>query len=1455
MRSCINYNTFRKLNVQLTQHEVPKVIGADGGDLGSMGTVQLTLIIGSKKVIQKFIVCRELRRNIILGVDFAKRNCAGIQWTTNRTRVLSLNGIKAVEVEEDELGIPVTASYHVKIPPRHNAVFEVNIHAETEGTQVIKGNKHLLEIHPNMYQHEIAMMSEEKSSSFPLLAITNLDHVKTLHLAKGEVVGFAIQESSEVTYIATTNELNVEEVIDVKPRNWIPQRKWSSHTQRIPEPQAMNSEFREHSRKSRTFPDGRKLGERTTVGKDITSTFQESTRESREHSQNSRWQGAAKENSGQPSTNYDAKNCEVEEHSQDSLKEEWCELNEVVESDFLISPGDIYPNRKVELEDADIKEATRISFEALCKQQHEAFSKNNKDIGRTQLIEMEIDTGDSLPVAQSPYTLPLKHYDWVRQEIETLEKSGVIERSLSRWASPVIVVPKKSAPDEPPRRRLCVDYRKVNALQPEVKRTDKGTGCLSLYPLPKIDEMFSKLGGARIFSTIDLRSGYYHIGLTRESRAKSAFVVPMGKWQFKRTPFGLSQAPAYFQLLIDQVLMGCSGFAMGYLDDIIIFSKTEEEHLQHLEEIFIRLRKFGLKMKREKCSFFKKHIQYLGHLVSERGFEPLPEKLESIRKMPAPRTAKEVKQFLGLIGYYRKFVPRFADISRPLTKLTRHNVVFEWTEQCSKAFNHLRELLMEYPILRYPDPKQGYILYTDASGIGWSGVLTQEHLDERGKAKNHPICYVSGQFRGSQLNWAALTKEAYAIYMSVRRLSFYVTDAEVTIRSDHLPLKKFLNKQTMNSKVNNWAVELEQFRLHLEWIPGTRNLLADSLSRLLDVVPDAQKTKEPDDHEFGSYCFEELEPAKVMDKVNTEVIELKDNSEFPNDSQESRKSLEKPVESEISIEEKKAQDSYSESSEHSQNSLKESAVKFFEIKFGEKPTAKRTLLSGSECREDSQKSRGSQCVEITEHEDLREIKLPLKQKQLQQLQMNDTYCRDVAKKLHKDIELQKIFIKEEGVLYRLWIEDGRTFKCILVPQVLQDFMIILAHDYSGHNGSRRTYNCLKRQYYWPGIRKQIFRHCKKCKECVLQNQGQPEKCFGHFDSPDLPMEFICMDLVGPIHPPSSRGNKYVLTVIDMLTGFTIAVPIKNKNAETICDAYRDNIYCVFGGSSRMLTDNGSEFKNKEMQEVCDTLGLKHIFSPVYTPQSNGRLEGWHRFFKACIAKHIRGGGVEWDELVPLAVSAYNFFPCQSSKESPFVLMFGRDPITPVAKLLEPRPRYYGERGTALKMDTLRRLYTIVVKNIRMAREKLPKKEEEPHKFKVNDMVLVKDPDAAVFEPRYQPNFRVTAIFGNNRIEVQDERGHKSVRRSAHVKYIAPSEKVVNQLPSEQVVKNYGRSSKLFLAEKDIPDLHFEVKDNGDPPEETDVMELMNVNTEDCVTEPRNSEFQKHSRNSLGKCSR
>ena len=727
----------------------------------------------------------------------------------------------------------------------------------------------------------------------------------------------------------------------------------------------------------------------------------------------------------------------------------------------------------------------------------------------------------------------------------------------------MIVVPKKSVPDEPPRRQLCVDYRKVNALQQEVKKADKGTGCLSLYPLLKIDEMFAKLQGSKVYSTIDLRSGYYHIGLTRESKAKSAFVVPMGKWEFKRTPFGLSQAPAYFQLLIDKVLMGCSSFAMGYLDDIIIFSKNELEHLKHLEEIFTRLKQFGLKMKREKCDFFKKHIQYLGHLITEEGFTPLPEKLENIRKMPRPKSAKEVKQFLGLIGYYLKFVPQFSDLARSLMNLTRHEVEFIWSEKCEKSFNHLRELLMQHPILRYPDPNREYILYTDASGIGWAGVLTQAFDDEKGISKQHPICYVSGQFRGSQQNWAALTKEAYAIYMSVCKLSFYITDAQVTIKCDHLPLKKFLQKQTLNAKVNNWAVELEQFNLHIEWIQGAKNTLADSLSRLLVMDPEAKAHPEKEGCEFGNYCFEQLEEMGEIPRVmSKQACECRD-------CEQPRKTGEIPPVSSTPV------------VEH---------IEHLKVTVNENNT--------------------------------RSIMLPLTNKQMKELQKRDEEARAIVKRLDEDKTTEKMFILDNGVLYRLWLEERETFKCTFVPRILREPLLVLAHNRSGHNGGRRTYMGLKKLYFWPGMRKDTFKHCKNCTECVLQNQANNSVDFRHFKTPDMPMQLICMDLVGPISPVTSKGNKFILTCIDMLTGYTMAKPIPDMSAKTICDTYRMHIYCIFGGSSKILTDNGTEFKNDQFSELCKQLEIKKVYSPVYTPEANGCLEMWHRFFKACVAKHI-----------------------------------------------------------------------------------------------------------------------------------------------------------------------------------------------------------------------------------------
>ena len=319
---------------------------------------------------------------------------------------------------------------------------------------------------------------------------------------------------------------------------------------------------------------------------------------------------------------------------------------------LICSSAEVSAQRKVKLQSKPVTEDTIQQFEELCECFPEVFSKNSEDIGRTNLITMDIDTCDHPPtICQKPYTLALKYYEWVQKEVDQLEWMGIITRSVSPWASPIVTVLKKSAPDKPPMSCMCINFQRLNALQPAVVKVDsKAKGNLTLHPLPKIDELYVKLGGAKIFSALDLTSGYYHIELGSTSRVKTAFVTPFGKWEFNMVPFGLAQAPAYFQALISEVLKGLSHFTIAYLDDIIILSQKEA----------------GLKLKRSKYSFMKLHIEYLGHLISEKGIEPMPDKLTAIKEMPAPRSPKEIKQFLGLVGHYRKFIPRFSDIAKPL---------------------------------------------------------------------------------------------------------------------------------------------------------------------------------------------------------------------------------------------------------------------------------------------------------------------------------------------------------------------------------------------------------------------------------------------------------------------------------------------------------------------------------------------------------------------------------------------------------------------------------------------------------------------------------------------------------------------------------------------------------------------------------------------------------------------
>ena len=506
---------------------------------------------------------------------------------------------------------------------------------------------------------------------------------------------------------------------------------------------------------------------------------------------------------------------------------------------------------------------------------------------------------------------------------------------------------------------------------------------------------------------------------------------------------------------------------------------------------------------------------------------------------------------------------------------------------------------MTEPILTYPNPNLPYVLFTNASKYAWACVLTQEKthkIDEKEVKILHPITYMSGRFGGSQMNWACLTKEAYAIYMSITKLAYYLEDTDITLRSDHLPLKKFLGKNTLNSKVNNWDVEISPFHITFEYIKGIKNTLADTMSRLINIDPQVQQDSEPEGYEFGYYTFDTLPTLEVSNIDTTQDTSTNDRNDDGNNL----------------------------------------------------------------------------------------LELPMDNDTLYRLQQKDKFCANILAQIKKgNITERQLYVVQDKLLKRYVVDGDNTYETIVLPRSLTAQILKMAHDNLGHNGTHRTYTLLKRLYYRKGLKPCVTKHIQRCYQCQRRNKQVVKYATLHFDVATFPMNFISMDLIGEFHPPTTKGKRYTLTVICMLTGYVFCIPLKTKTAEEVLQAYVDNVFSKLGGSIKILSDNGTEFKNKIFEQMAKELGIVYkLYTPPYHPASNGRIEGFHAFLKTCISKHI-SPQLEWDDLVPLACAAYNFIPNEHSKELPFFLMFGRDPVLPLNTLLEPKIRYLGNNSNVL----------------------------------------------------------------------------------------------------------------------------------------------------------------------------
>ena len=439
------------------------------------------------------------------------------------------------------------------------------------------------------------------------------------------------------------------------------------------------------------------------------------------------------------------------------------------------------------------------------------ISTSDGDIGRTSVVRHSINTGDALPVRLPARRLPFHQREKVRQLVDNMLSRGVIEPATGPWSSPIVLVPKKDGST-----RFCVDFRHLNNLT----RKDA-------HPLPRIDDTLDTLSGARWFSTLDLASGYWQVELNPADREKTAFVTPFGLHQFCVMPFGLCNAPSTFQRLMEHVLAGLHWTScLVYLDDIIIFSKTLEDHLQQLREVFERLEKAGLKVKPSKCCLLRKRVRYLGHIISETGVQTDPDKTRCIAEWSQPTDLKELRQFLGFASYYRRFVRNFAHIAAPLYHLTEKGKNWCWNDNCEEAFSALKRRLTSAPVLSFPRFDQEFTLDVDASAIGLGAVLSQEvHGVEQ------VVAYASRTLSKAERQYCATRREMLALVWGTRQFRPYLYGRRFRVRTDHNALRWLQSFREPEGQVARWLELLSEFNFEVAHRAGAKHANADGLSR------------------------------------------------------------------------------------------------------------------------------------------------------------------------------------------------------------------------------------------------------------------------------------------------------------------------------------------------------------------------------------------------------------------------------------------------------------------------------------------------------------------------------------------------------------------------------------------------------------------------------------------------
>ena len=945
------------------------------------------------------------------------------------------------------------------------------------------------------------------------------------------------------------------------------------------------------------------------------------------------------------------------------------------------------------------------------------FSRSEFDLGRTTLITHGIDTGQHRPIAQPLRRHAKVHLDVIDETVDKMVAAGIIEPASSPWASNVVVVARPGNPVP----RITIDYRKLN----EITYKDR-------FPLPRVADCLEALQKNVFFSTLDLSSSFNQVNLRPCDRDKTAFITRAGQFRWTTMPQGACNSPSVFSRLMSLVLKGLTPlYCLAFIDDVIVLGRSFDEHLSNLAAVFHRFRQANLKLKPSKAKLLQRRCKFLGHIVSEAGIEVDPAKVACVLSWPFPHSVSELRGFLGLCGYYRKFCPGFSARAEPLTEMLRKGAKVEETPRRTQAFNDLKGFLTTAPVLAMPDDEGEFVLDVDASLTNCAAVLQQwQNGDLR------VIEYASRTFNKAERSYYVTRREMSAMIFGLRHFRPYLLGRKFVCRVDHMALTYYSKAVEPVGQQARHLDFIADFDFTLKYRPGTKHVNCDSLSRLRPCELNAgEPCRQCNKRIIGEHVSmvqtraqRRAEPVVAPTTAAPELDGAGDNG---------------PLDSRLMVDEGKIAESRSvvqTRSRTGRGGRRRSR--------GGRPILERTAPAAV--------ARGIEGWNAGYLAD-QQLKDPDIGPALAWVGAGGRPPWDTVKSSSPALralwQQYESLIVCDDVLYRIFHNANGTAKHyqVVLPHALKVQFLELVHaDAAGHLKFLKCVSHVQRRAWWSTWRRDLKFFIQCCATCAAYHRGATPK-----QGPLQPMvmgapcERWAIDLTGPFC--QSNGNKYIFTAICPFSKFAVAVPIKNKEATTVAKVIMEHIFLKWGLAFEVLTDLGTEFENELASELYRLLGVRKVRSSGYRPQTNGCIENWHKILNSLLAKVVAENQRDWSEYVSYVVFCYNATEHSSTGFSPHLVMTGQQPRWNIDLLLADRPydQFSVPQYTADLVEKLDYVHQLVRDHLEQAADSARtwyNKRVSPQTFVQGDKVRVFNPRRfAQRTPKWQSFYKDVAV--------------------------------------------------------------------------------------------------------------